>query len=125
MTSIAIALFAVAASNPVSVSGLAQPSPSDIGTALTLERFDYRCEDNASCPMITNAIVQVRKSECRVAEPAERVEVGVEVKQALQCRFESMVRMGASRYHTAWRKDQALMYLTASGWRTAIYLALR
>jgi hypothetical protein len=125
MTSIAIALFAIAASNPQSASGLARPSLSDIGTALTLERFDDRCEDNASCPMINIWIVQVRKPQCRVARPAERVEVGVEVKQALLCRFESMVKMGTHPYHPAWRKDQALMYLTASGWRTAIYLALR
>jgi hypothetical protein len=127
MTSIAIALFAIAASNPQSVSGLARPSPSDIGTALTLERFDDRCEDNASCPMINIWIVQVRKSQCRVAKPAELIEVGVEVKQALLCRFESLARMGSrpSKGHTTWRRDQALMYLTASGWRTAIYLAKR
>lgn len=121
-----IALVAIAASSPQSAAGAALPSPSDIGVALTLERFDDRCKEPeiTSCPMINIQIVEVRNPQCRV----EPVPVGVEVRQAFLCRFESMVRHAStvssntSRLRTSWRRDEALMYLTRTGWRTSTYL---
>nr|WP_294817845.1 hypothetical protein [uncultured Sphingomonas sp.] len=131
MSPIAIAIVTLAAATPQSFADSAQPTPLDLGVALTLERFDDRCAGpgpDDACPMINIYRVQVRKQHCRPANAAELVPVNVKVIRALVCRFESNVTTSARTFKAGsghWHEDQALMYFTANGWSTASYVADR
>ena len=129
MSPLVIAIIALAASAPQPLADFPQPSPSDISSALTHERFDDSCVGpgpSDGCPMINIYVVEVRKPHCSAAKSKELVPVWLRIRQSVVCRFESRIGLGGRPDQSnsgSWRKEQAVLYLTSNGWQIAAYVS--